>query len=90
MATKTKKPKTKSKSTEEQGLAPELDPYESMVRERLQALQADYDQYPNPEHLKEGETKLVPFLMTTIAELYVRMDIVMERMYLLPPTEETK
>lgn len=72
--TKTKKPEAKKPKTEDK----ETTPYEEMVSKRLDMLKHQYSEYPRPEYLEEGESKLVPFLLTCIAELFVRSDIVMD------------
>lgn len=68
------KPEAKEPETKDQ----EITPYEEMVSKRLDMLKHQYADYPRPEYLEEGESKLVPFLMSCIAELFVRSDIVMD------------
>lgn len=68
------KPEAKEPETEDQ----KITPYEEMVSKRLDMLKHQYADYPRPEYLEEGESKLVPFLMSCIAELFVRSDIVMD------------
>ena len=70
--------KTKKKPTEP-AESVDLTPYENLVGERLQMLQQDYDSFERPEYLEKGQTKLEPFLMSTIAELFVRVDIMLDR-----------
>lgn len=67
------KPKAKDQETEFK-----VTPYEEMVGKRLDMLKHQYEEYPRPDYLEEGESKLVPFLMTSMAELFVRSDIVMD------------
>lgn len=68
------KPKAKKPKTKDQ----EPSPYEQMISRRLEMLKQQYTDYPRPDYLEEGESKLVPFLLTCIAELFVRSDIVMD------------
>lgn len=68
------KPKAQKPKTEDQ----ETTPYEDMVSKRLEMLKHQYADYPRPDYLEEGESKLVPFLLTCVAELFVRSDIVMD------------
>ena len=80
MSKKTKTEKKPAEPAEE-----ELSPYEQLVGERLQMLQADYDNFERPDYLEDGQTKLVPFLMSSIAELFVRVDIILDK---IPDKEE--
>jgi hypothetical protein len=81
------KPKDQTPDTEDQawkdlgeGLEKDIKvtPYEDMVGKRLDMLKHQFEEYPRPDYLEEGESKLVPFLMTSMAELFVRSDIVMD------------
>jgi hypothetical protein len=58
---------------------PKETPYDKLVKHRLEMLHEDYKNYPNPDYLEEGESKLVPFIMSALAELFVRSDIVMDQ-----------
>mgnify|MGYP003976350875 FL=1 len=74
--TKEKKPKTPTKEKE-----PELDGYEQMIQDRLSMLQESYNQFEKPGYLGDDESKIVPFIMLTLSELYVRQDIIMDKIY---------
>lgn len=72
-----------AKAVTEEEAAPKdgKDPYENMIQNRLAALEEQYEQFEKPDYIKEGESKVVPFIMVLIAELYVRQDIIMDKIY---------
>ena len=57
------------------------DPYENMIQKRLAVLEEQYEAFEKPDYLKEDESKIVPFIMVSIAELYTRQDIIMDKLY---------
>tara|TARA_B100000902_G_C26868646_1_gene696644 strand:+ start:97 stop:399 length:303 start_codon:yes stop_codon:yes gene_type:complete len=67
-----------------------IDPYESMIQDRLAMLQEQYNQFERPEYLEDEESKIVPFIMIMLSELFVRQDIIMDKMYArdLPDLDE--
>lgn len=75
---KTETPEKPATKEEEE---PQLDAYESMIQDRLSMLQEQYNQFEKPDYLSEDESKIVPFIMMTLSELFVRQDIMMDKIY---------